>query len=77
MTPTGVIVETLASKQGAGTINVQMVAELGATVIESAARDVPGGYNIHHGAFPTRPGGGAWTLADIDSATFGIKVDVP
>ena len=45
LTPTGVIVETLASNPGAGTINVQMVAELGATVIESAAKDVPGGWD--------------------------------
>jgi hypothetical protein len=77
VTPTGVIVETLASNPGAGAINVKMLAELSATEIESAARDVPGGYTILHGAFPTKPGGGAWSLADIDSATFGIKVDVP
>jgi hypothetical protein len=24
-----------------------------------------------------RPSGGAWSLTDIDNATFGIKVDVP
>jgi hypothetical protein len=77
VTPRGVIVETLASNPGAGAISVKAIAELGTTVIESAPKDVPGGYTIHHDAFPTRPGGGGWTLADIDSAAFGIKVAVP
>jgi hypothetical protein len=24
-----------------------------------------------------KPGGGSWSLSDIDAATFGIKADVP
>lgn len=76
-TPHGVIVETVASNPGAGAINVVMVAESDAVVADGVAKDVPGSSTVFQHHFPARPGGGAWSFADIDAATFGIKVDVP
>jgi hypothetical protein len=77
VTPHGVIVETVAVNPGAGAINVALVAELSSTVAESPVVDVPGGNKTFQWHFPAKPGGGSWSLSDIDSATFGVKADVP
>ena len=77
VTPHGVIVETHASNPGAGAINVALVAKLSSTIAEGPGVDVPGAYTVFQRHFPEKPGGGSWSLSDIDAATFGIKADVP
>jgi hypothetical protein len=77
VTPHGVIVETVAVNLGAGAINVALVAELSGTLAESPPVDLPGANKTYQWHFGAKPGGGSWSLSDIDAATFGIKADVP
>jgi hypothetical protein len=73
----GVIVEANIINPGAGSIGCKMVAELAATIGESAAIAVPGGASPRQASFPAKPGGGAWSIADVEAATYGIRVSVP
>ena len=69
-----VIVEIAAANPGAGTINANLLAEQGGTTVESAVVAVPASTAILQAEFLTNPAGGAWTMADADAATFGVKV---
>lgn len=33
-----------------------------------------GATGVFQAAFPSKPGGGSWSAANVDAATFGIKV---
>jgi hypothetical protein len=72
-----VIVEANVANPGAGSINAKIVAELDATIAESAPITVPGLASPRQACFPAKPGGGAWSIADVDAATYGIRVSVP
>jgi hypothetical protein len=69
-----VIVEALAANPGAGAISLKLLSELSSTTDESAAMALAGATGVFQNAFTTKPGGGAWAMANIDAATFGIKV---
>jgi hypothetical protein len=69
-----VVVEAVAANPGAGSISCKILSELSGTTDESASISVPAVTSVLQAAFVTKPGGGAWAMTNVDSATFGIKV---
>jgi hypothetical protein len=74
VTVKNVVVTGNVGNPGGGTINAKMIAERSGATAESVALAVPGGAAPRQGCFPQKPGGGVWTIADVDAATYGIKV---
>lgn len=64
----------LARKSAAGTRQIVSVARLSATEIDGSAKTLTDAYIHQPHIFPTKPGGGAWTVSDVNSAEFGQKV---
>lgn len=61
-------------KLDAGARTVASVARLGATEVDSAAQTVSTNYRMLRDVRETKPGGGDWTIADVNAAEFGPKV---
>ena len=61
-------------KTNAGTRTAVTVARLSATETDSADKLVLDSYQYVPDVRETKPGGGSWTITDINSAEFGLKV---
>lgn len=70
----GVIVNCWDRKDDSGDRTHSALAYLSGTESESAAWSPGTGYLNHQGAFASKPGGGAWTIDDVNAAEFGMKV---
>lgn len=61
-------------KTNAGSKTLVSVARLSGTEVDSASKLVLDTYAYNQDIRETKPGGGAWTISDVNSAEFGIKV---
>ncbi len=64
-----------ARKSDAGTRSIVSVARLSATEVDSAASTLSATYLYYPDIRETKPGGGVWTISDVNSAEFGVKVN--
>lgn len=70
----GVMGWSWAQKTDAGARSLVHVARSGANEIDSASATLLNGvYSSVKGAIETKPGGGAWTVTDLNAMEFGIK----
>lgn len=80
LTPTtgsvyGVQVLTYGRKTDAGTRSVRHLSRLSGTEVDNGADlALTTSYVYQMSIFETDPGGGSWSLADVNSAEFGMKV---
>ena len=79
LTPTtgtifGVQAVPFARKTDAGTRSIKSVARLSATETDSADAVLMTTYRYFPDMRETKPGGGAWSISDVNSAEFGVKV---
>lgn len=63
-----------AKKTDAGSRAICTVARLAGTEVDSGAIALPSSYTYYQDIRTTKPGGGAWTIADVNAAEFGVKV---
>lgn len=70
----GVQVLPYARKTDAGTRSIVSVARVSATEVDSATKTLSTSYQYLPDIRETKPGGGAWTISDVNSAEFGVKV---
>lgn len=77
-TTSGTVLATMpvpfARKSDAGSRQIYSVARLSGTEEDSAAKTLLDSYTYLPDIRTTKPGGGAWTIADVNSAEFGPKV---
>lgn len=81
LTPTsgtvyGVIVQPWARKTDAGVRKIASIARLSGVEEDSADKTLTTTYNFLPDVRETKPGGGAWSVTDVNSAEFGVKVTV-
>ena len=79
LTPTagtvfGVQVLPYARKTDAGTRTIKSVARLSGTEVDSADKTLSTSYQYLPDIREAKPGGGAWSISDVNSAEFGVKV---
>lgn len=70
----GVQINPYARKTDAGTRSIKSVARLSATEVDSADKTLSTSYGYLPDIRETKPGGGAWSISDVNSAEFGVKV---
>jgi len=63
-----------ARKTDAGARSIKTVARHSGTEEDSADTPLGTSYTILRDLRTTKPGGGAWTIADVNAAEFGVKV---
>ncbi len=63
-----------SKKSAAGSRQIVSVARLSATETDSLAKGLSDTYQYQPDIRETKPGGGAWTISDVNSAEFGVKV---
>lgn len=61
-------------KTDAGSVTANSVARLSGTETDSAAKMVLDNYVYSPDVRETKPGGGVWTITDVNNAEFGLKV---
>ena len=71
----GVQVCPFLKKTDAGTRSVVSVVRLSGTEEDSAVKNLGTSYAYQTDIRETKPGGGAWSLSDVNAAEFGIKVN--
>lgn len=81
LTPTtgtvyGIVVNPYARKSDAGNRRIASIARLSSTEEDSADKILSTNYQYLPDVRETKPGGGAWSIADVNSAEFGVKVTV-
>jgi hypothetical protein len=79
LTPTtgtvyAVAVYPFARKTDTGPRQIVSVARLSGTETDGPTKTLAMSYQYHGDIRESKPGGGAWTIADVNSAEFGIKV---
>lgn len=62
-------------KTDAGIRKAVTIARIGVTEVDSSAYSITDGYVFTPDLRETKPGGGAWTITDVNNAEFGFKVD--
>jgi hypothetical protein len=80
LTPTtgtvyGVQVLPFAKKTDAGTRSIVSVARLSATEVDSAAKALSTDYAYLPDIREAKPGGGTWSITNVNDAEFGIKIN--
>lgn len=70
----GVQLSPYARKNDAGARTICTVARLSGTEVDSANAALSTSYQHFVDMRETKPGGGAWTISDVNSAEFGVKV---
>lgn len=63
-----------AKKTDAGTRKVVSIARLSSTEVDSAESSLSTDYLYYSDIREAKPGGGVWTISDVNSAEFGVKV---
>lgn len=81
VTPTaGVVyaVQTIprARKTDAGARSIATVARVSGTEVDGPNQTLSTSYNYLGDIRPQKPGGGSWSIADVNGAEFGVKVTV-
>jgi len=79
LTPTsgtvyGIQIVPYAQKTDAGAKGIVSVARLSTTEVDSSAHALSTSYQFFPDISETKPGGGAWTIDDVNNAEFGVKV---
>lgn len=72
----GVQIVPYAKKTDAGSRSIATVARLSGTEVDGPDRSLSTDYLYWPDVRETKPGGGAWSISDVNSAEFGIKVTV-
>ena len=70
----GVLVLPYIRKTDAGIRKMASVARVSGTEVDSADKTLSTSYAYMPDVRETKPGGGAWTISDVNGAEFGIKV---
>lgn len=70
----GVFILPWVKKTDAGVRSVVSVARLSGTETDSADKVLSTSYQYLSDVRETKPGGGAWSISDVNSAEFGVKV---
>jgi len=70
----GVQVLPFARKTDAGTRRIKTVARLSGTEVDSAEQTLSTTYQYLSDIRETKPGGGAWTIPDVNNGEYGVKV---
>jgi hypothetical protein len=70
----GIQILPYAKKTDAGTRSIKSVTRLSATEEDSADKPLSTGYTYLPDIRETKPGGGAWTITDVNNAEIGVKV---
>lgn len=70
----GVVVNAMDRKDDSGARTHGLVSYLSGTTDVGTAYSPGTSYTNHQAAFATKPGGGSWTISDVNAAEFGIKV---
>jgi hypothetical protein len=65
-----------AKKTDASARSIASVARVSATEVDSANKVLGTGYVYYPDVRETKPGGGAWTISDVNAAEFGPKITV-
>ena len=63
-----------ARKTDAGVRSIKTVARHSGTEVDSADFTLATTYEYHEDIRTTKPGGGSWSVSDINAAEFGVKV---
>lgn len=72
----GVQIVPYARKTDSGSRSIVSVARLSATEVDSSNKALTTTYLYLPDMRETKPGGGAWSVSDVNSAEFGAKVSV-
>jgi hypothetical protein len=70
----GVQILPYAKKTDAGTRSIKTIARLSATEVDGPEQFLASAYGYLSDIREAKPGGGAWTISDVNSAEFGVKV---
>lgn len=70
----GLQINTFAEKTDAGARTIASVARVSATEEDSADFTLLSTYQMFSDQRVTKPGGGAWSISDVNGAEFGVKV---
>lgn len=70
----GIQIMPFAKKTDAGVRSIKSVTRLSATEEDSADKTLSTGYTYYPDIRETKPGGGAWSITDINNAEVGVKV---
>lgn len=71
----GVIVQPYARKDDAGARSIVSVARLSGTEVDGPVQTLASSYAYLPDVREAKPGGGVWTISDVNSAEFGVKVN--
>lgn len=69
-----VTIATRARKNGVGVAEYKAAAKSGGTTTYASTIGLGDAYANNFQRMDTKPGGGSWTVSDLDSAQFGIEV---
>jgi hypothetical protein len=64
-----------ARKDDAGARSIVSVARLSGTETDGAVHTLSTSYGSFRSVRTTKPGGGAWAIADVNNAEFGVKIN--
>ena len=70
----GVQIIPVVKKTDAGARSIKTIARLSGTEVDGPERSLASGYTYLQDIRETKPGGGAWSIADVNNAEFGLKV---
>lgn len=63
-----------AAKTDAGSRSIALVSRLSGTEVDSSNHSLSTSYAYYSTVEETKPGGGAWSISDVNNAEFGVKV---
>lgn len=63
-----------AKKTDAGSRSIVSVARLSSTEVDSSNQALASSYRYYMDIRETKPGGGSWSISDVNSAEFGVKI---
>lgn len=80
LTPTtgtvyGVQIDPFAKKTDAGTRSIVSVARHSGTEVDGPVKTLTSTYQYFPDIRETKPGGGAWSISDVNGAEFGVKIN--
>lgn len=70
----GVQIAPWAKKTDAGIRSIKTIARLSTTEVDGPEQFLASGYSYLPDIRATKPGGGDWTITDVNNAEFGVKV---
>lgn len=70
----GVQIIPCAYKTDASARQIYTVARHSGSEVDSAAHTLTTSYAYYHDIRETKPGGGSWSVSDVNGAEFGVKI---